>query len=60
MPPLLVGEALAYRRVFVGQRFAPVCPAAGIGFGADRRALRKINLLPRAPLLEELPSVSDG
>ena len=34
MPPLLVGEALAYRRVFVGQRFAPVCPAAGIGFGA--------------------------
>ena len=35
MPPLLVGEALAYHRVFGGWRFAPVCPAAGIGFGAS-------------------------
>ena len=31
MPPLLVGEALAFRRVFERERFAPIC-AAGIWF----------------------------
>ena len=52
---------MAGRRVFGGQRFATFDvagvvfgPAAEAGFGADRRRNRKMNLLPKAPLLGEL------
>ena len=36
--------------------------AADAGFGADRRSLRKMNLMPRPPLLGEVakPSGFDG
>ena len=63
----LVGEPLAGRRVFGVWRFAPFgsagvmfTSAAEVALGADRRKDRKMNLMPRPPLLGEVASsVSD-
>ena len=63
----LVGEPLADRRVFGVWRFAPFgsagvmfTSAAEVALGADRRKDRKMNLMPRPPLLGEVASsVSD-
>ena len=59
----LVGEPLAGRRVFGVWRFAPFgsagvmfTSAAEVALGADRRKDRKMNLMPRPPLLGELSS----
>ena len=65
----LVGEPLAGRRVFGVWRFATFgsadvmfAPAADDALGADRRKDRKMNLMPRPPLLGEVakPSGFDG
>ena len=63
----LVGEPLAGRRVFGVWRFAPFgsagvmfTSAAEVALGVDRRKDRKMNLMPRPPLLGEVASsVSD-
>ena len=59
----LVGEPLAYRRVFVDRRFATAgpagvtfCLAADDDFGAEGESIEKMNLLPRPPLLGEVAS----